>query len=314
MSPFAWTTTEAKARRRSRYPIGSRGGQTLNVGGGADVMTRTTTATTTSASGNPSATYGFNGAAGFSTPMGSSTNVFLSSNASRNPYYSMGVFGSLPPGTSYLPDASPVNGIFDGYLWSLMSSAGISTNWARRTGSTLNYYYQQSLYQGYASKYRVRRSFSFSDREPADQSDGWIAYRYNIADRSGNQTGLQFDDQTQGFTVGVSATHPISRSRTLSIRVNGGANQINSSSGHYWQPTYSGTLGVDIGRTWVASATYFQTSYFLSSPLSAPDSVPVAIADVQCRRQPEQQRQSGVDHWCLSRRSGGRELDNRNLG
>ena len=271
--PFSLDNYRGQGAASLQYSIGSRGGQTLNVGGGADVMTRTTTATTTSASGNPGATYGFNGTAGFSTPMGSSTNIFLSSNASRNPYYSMGVFGSLPPGTSYLPDASPVNGIFDGYLWSLMSSAGISKNWARRTGSTLNYYYQQSLYKGGTqqnTEYAVH-SVSATVNQQISQMIG-LHVGYNIADRSGNQTGLQYDDRTQGFTVGVSATHPISQSRTLSIRVNGGANQINSSSGHYWQPTYSGTLGVDIGRTWVASATYFQTSYFLSSPLSAPDS------------------------------------------
>ena len=249
-----------------RYSMG-KGARNLLVGGNANVMTRT------SVTRGQRAVYGFNANGSYAQPLGSKAGLFLSQNASRNPFYSQGLFGSLPPGASYLPDSSPVNGIFDGYLWTLSSSAGVNNTWASKTTTNLTYYNQRNLHEGGTqqdTKFSVH-SGTLNLNQQITQSTG-LRFGYQIASRSGDQSGLQYDDITHGFTFGVSTSHSISQSRTLAVSVSGGANQINSQSRHYWQPTYYASVGVDIGRSWVASTSYFQTSYFLSSPLSAPDS------------------------------------------
>jgi hypothetical protein len=248
------------------YSMG-KGARNLLLGGNGNVMTRT------SVTRAQRAVYGFNANGSYTQPLSSKAGLFLSQNASRNPFYSQGLFGSLPPGVNYLPDSNPVNGIFDGYLWMMSSSAGMNTTWTSKTTTGLTYYYQRSLHEGGTrqdTRYAVH-SGTLSLTQQITQSTG-LRFGYQIASRSGDQTGLQYDDVTHGFTVGVSTSHAVSQSRTLSVSVNGGANQINTQSRHYWQPTYYGSVGIDIGRSWVATTTYYQTSYFLSSPLSAPDS------------------------------------------
>jgi hypothetical protein len=252
-----------------RYSVG-QGGRNFGLGGDGMLMSRS------NVTGGQQAVYGFNADGSFATPMGSKTGLALSQTASRNPYYSQGVFGSLPPGTNYLPDASPVNGVFDGYLWRLSSTAGVTNTWSSRTTTGATLYHMRELHEGGRQQdtaYTINTGTA-NLLQQITQTVG-LGFQYQIANRSGDQTGvtgLQYNDFTHTVTVRLSASKAISRSRTLSLDVSGGANQINSTNRHYWQPTYYGSVNVDIGRSWVASTTYYQTSYFLISPLSAPDS------------------------------------------
>jgi hypothetical protein len=90
---------------------------------------------------------------------------------------------------------------------------------------------------------------------------------------SGDQASLHYNNISQGFSLGFARTQPISRTRTLEMSGGGGADLIaNKGASRYWQPTYYASLATDIARSWSLSSDYRQTSWVLTSPLSAPDS------------------------------------------
>jgi hypothetical protein len=58
----------------------------------------------------------------------------------------------------------------------------------------------------------------------------------------------------------------------VAIAIGGGADLIDMGASRYWQPSYYGNLGIDIGRSWALTSSYNQTSTLLHSPVAAPDS------------------------------------------
>jgi hypothetical protein len=247
----------------------ARGKRSLDLAGDGSLTTRPVSARTT-----PGPMYGVNVDASFRTPLGPIGDSFVRLGAGRNPFYSMGVFGAMQPGMSYLPESSPVNGVFDGFLRSVDSAAGLSHSWSRRTTTSLSYTYRRDLHEGGVTEPMDYVLHGASVDITQQVSRRWnVRAGYTASDRASAQAGYQYDDLLQGITAGVTYTRPISPTRTWSITAGGGANQIRvAGGGRYWEPTYNGSFGIDIGRSWVASTSYYQTSYLIESPLSAPDS------------------------------------------
>jgi hypothetical protein len=242
--------------------------RSLDVGAGATANTVRNRAG--SASSGP--VYGTNANAGFQTQLGGATTFALSNTATRTPYYSMGLFSALPQG-SYSPDANPVNGIIDGHLWFLNSSATVSRSMSRRLTTSVSYSYQRNLYEGGSTDLDAEQHSAVVSMGQQISRTIQLQGSYHVASRGAAQGGVQYDGLAHGFSLGFSKSQQLGPSRALRISVGGGAELIDAgSTRRYWQPTYNASLGTDIGRSWVVSANYTQTSTMLASPLSAPDS------------------------------------------
>jgi len=259
-----------------RYTLSS-GARSLEVGGGATANTNNNAgrvaANTNNSVANSGPVFGANANVGFRTPLGRGATLALSQSASRTPYYSMGLFGGLPPGI-YSPDSNPINGIVDGHLLALGSSVAVGYELTRRTSTSVSYAYRKNLHEGGQSSEMSYddHSASLGVTQQISESTG-VTGSYRIMKHGADQAGFQYDGFTHGFSLGFQRSQQLSRTRSLAIGVGGGADLVNTDgSNRYWQPTYYASLGTDIGRSWVVSANYSQTSAMLYSPLSAPDS------------------------------------------
>jgi hypothetical protein len=243
-----------------RYSIDA-GSRAFSVGGGA------------TASSNSSATdgpvYGSSLNASFSTPLWQGLSFSISESVGRAPYYTTGVFGGVPPGW-YAPDSNPVNGIFDGHLLSFSSTASLGYSATRHTGLSFNYAYMTSLHEGSSNFSNADHSFGLSVTQQITRSIG-TRLSYRTALRQAEQSGLSYDGMSHGFTYGINLSQPIGATRTLAIAFGGGVDLVDLGTDQYWQPTYFGSIGTDIGRSWSVHGNYSLQTLMLYSPLSAPD-------------------------------------------
>ena len=251
-----------------RYSL-ANGSRALDVSGGG------TANAYTNVGGDSGPLYGTDASVSFRTPIGARNSLSLSQSVNRSPYISMGLFNSVVPTgpVAYDPNGNPLNGLIDGNILSLASVVSVARTWARRTNSTLSYNFQNSMYRG--------GSVEFSDKSHAASlavsQQFWrstaVQGSYNVVLRGARQIGVSYDGLTHGLALGFTTTRPITRTRTLLIAAGGGADLVDVTGGsRFWQPSYYGRLGIDLGRSWNVSASYSQATSLLHTPLSAPDS------------------------------------------
>jgi hypothetical protein len=220
---------------------------------------------------NPGPVFGTHANVDFQTPVGQQLALSFTNSARRAPYYTTGVFGGLPPGV-YSPGTNPINGIVDGYLWSLTSSTSLGYSMTRRTATSFTYTYLRSRHEGGITSEMslVDHAANVTSTYQTSRTTG-IQGTYGITKQRSQQVGLVYEGFTQSFALGFNLSQPLGPTRTLEISAGGGASQVGLGSDPYWQPSYYARFATDIRRTWIASANYSQMTTMLYSPLSAPD-------------------------------------------
>jgi hypothetical protein len=207
----------------------------------------------------------------FQTPVGQQLAFSFTTSASRAPYYTMGLFGGLPPGP-YSPETNPINGIVDGYLWSFTSSTSLNYSMTRRTMTGVTYSYFRRRHEGGLTSLMsvVDHSVNLGTTYQTSRTTR-IQGTYGIASQRSSQAGLVYDGLTQSLSLGFNLSQPLGPTRTLEFSAGGGASQVGQGGSSYWQPSFYASLATDIRRSWIVSANYRQMTTMLYSPLSAPD-------------------------------------------
>jgi hypothetical protein len=185
--------------------------------------------------------------------------------ASYDPSLVLGAYGPLLDGVtdpSLLPDSGQTAGFVEQRSWSTDTALRFSRRMTTRQTATLEYGYSMRTYLdelGYDNKAQL----GTVEYEWAASRRGTLrgTYEYSNGDLE-DFFGLPTPLISHTMEFGGGYTRRFSPSREMTLTAGAGATHVDTLSSldrapiTYWTPSGYGSLGIDIGRSWMLSASY----------------------------------------------------------
>jgi len=217
--------------------------------------------------------YGGDFAASGTTELGRRTNLSMNGSYQVAPFYSLAMFGNLPPRTTG-PTSNLANALFSGRTYFSNVSAAIGHELSRRTRATVLYGYGTRHHQDRLLLDNKTHNANLSVNRELGRTLG-LRGAYNYSQQAINQTGANAVVESHTLDAGFTMRRQLSRTRAMNLSGGGGAHYVDSSGlrviqQKYWKPNLYGTLSLDVGRTWVVTVDYRQSSNTLPAPVIGP--------------------------------------------
>lgn len=199
----------------------------------------------------------------------------------RDPFLGFGGYDALPISADAASLANPANGLTTGLSWSQTGIGSVTREWSRRVRTAVAYDYTRREYIRGPGFDQHSQSATGSYEQNLTQHFSWRAsYRYSNATLFEPTRSRPIKDDTidSGFTY----TRNVSRTRRISFGGTAGAVRVRTISAatelplEYWAPSGSGTVRIDLYRSWALNADYrrglsildgFTTEAFISDAL-----------------------------------------------
>jgi hypothetical protein len=197
------------------------------------------------------------------TALGRQDQLSAAQDLKLEPFLMLGGFGALRSslGADALPASSPVQGLSSTRSVAGDSSVMLNHRWSVRTSSSVDYEFNRRHYldsggfDSHSHAIRTTSSHLLSRRLSVRGS-----YRFSTAEYADPLGTRPLDDHN--VEAGFSYDRPLSSTRRWSLGGSAGATRVSTIDAltrgqiHYWAPAASGTVHLDVGRSWIMSADY----------------------------------------------------------
>jgi hypothetical protein len=196
-----------------------------------------------------------------STRFDRKTRVEGTAYVTRDPFLGIGGYDLLPISADAAALANPANGLTEALSWSQTGIGTVTREWTRRVRTSVAYDYTRREYVRGPGFDQHAQSATGSYEQNLTQQFMWRAsYRYSNATLFEPLRTRPIKDDTidSGFTY----TRNLSRTRRISFGATGGAVRVRTISAatelplEYWAPSGSGTVRIDLYRSWALNADY----------------------------------------------------------
>lgn len=197
-----------------------------------------------------------------STDLGRRVRVSASQLVRNSPYLAIGEFGQLSStvASGATPESDPTLGLADQRSWQTSTAGSFTWNWTTRQTFSAGGDYSQTRFQndsaGFDStSHGANVDYTWRFSRVASLHSGYTMARTEFENAAQNMTN---HTMSGGFVY----SRRLSRTRQVSVAADGGASYVEALSPTsdtmrgYWTPTASASVGIDIGRSWSASADY----------------------------------------------------------
>ena len=203
------------------------------------------------------------------TTLGRRTRLDLSQTLRDAPFMTLAGFGDLAqtadPGV--LPDSDPTLAVNRQRSRTMNSAAVVSRDWTSRQSTSVGYNYSRTDYAAGSLGFDGRaHSVNLSHTWQFSRTAGLQA-AYNTS-RSRYAQGAGPQPTAQSATVGLDYARRLSPTRQIAFAVNGGASHVetigaDSTLRGRWTPSGSGSVRVDVGRSWAVTTDYSRSATVL---------------------------------------------------
>ena len=179
----------------------------------------------------------------------------------RDPFLGIGGYDLLPVSADAAALSNPANGLTEALSWTQTGSGTLFREWTRRSRTSGTYSYTRREYVRGPGFDQETQSATVGHEQNLTQQFMWRAsYRHSDASLFEPLRRRPIKDDTidSGFTY----TKNLSRTRRISFGATGGAVRVRTISAatelplEYWAPSGTGTVRIDLYRSWALNADY----------------------------------------------------------